>query len=837
MTFLVLTDDTQKVVPRSRIRPTDSAEPNLRAEPLRGEDFQEFIKFVTDPAASSDEPAKDKPPRPPKPPWPPPDSEQPSTSQQPSPPNNDTPTFSPADLIGRTFLLPKNEDGTRRRIRIAEKLDDDLDALERNPTRVKFKCTTKEEDFEEILTFAEIVDYINDEENNTDTYWKFRGIVGHERPLRSDDPNYKGSLYNVKVEWENGEITSEPLSIIAADDPVTCATYAKDNGLLDTPGWKRFKRLATRTKKLLRAINQAKLRSYNTAPKFKYGFEVPRDYAHAMRLDKQNKNTRWADAVALERKQLDDYETFKDNGNKWPDGYQKLKLHLVFDVKHDGRHKARMVADGHLTQVPLESVYSGVVSIRSIRLVAFLAEHFKHALWATDIGNAYLESKTNEKLAFVAGPEFGDREGHVLIVYKALYGLRTSGKRWFEKLSACLRDMGFVPCRADNSIWMRLSKDGKSYEYIATYVDDLLLAMKNPEEVIEKLEKKYKFKLKGTGPVTFHLGMSFYRDDHGVLCMSPKRFINKVVDEYIQHFGCKPKEYSSPILGGSHPELDTSEYLDPAGIERYQSLVGSLQWAVTIGRIDIAPAVMTLSAFRAAPRRGHLECAKRAVGYLYKMRHGVIRVRTDKPDYSDIPKPAHDWLNSIYGNVKEVIPSDAPVPLGEPITLTTYVDANLFHDMLTGRSVTGILHFVNQMPADWYCKKQGTVEAATYGTEIVAARTATDQVIDLRNTMRYLGVPVEDHTVMFGDNKSVVDSAMIPHHKLNKRHHALSFHRVREAVASGMLWFIHIDGKLNPADVLSKHWEYSAVWKHLQPLLFWQGNTMDLADGEHPKQD
>ena len=88
--------------------------------------------------------------------------------------------------------------------------------------------------------------------------------------------------------------------------------------------------------------------------------------------------------------QLDEYETFKENAYKWPEGHQKLKLHLGFDVKPDGRHKARMVADGHLTKIPLESVYSGVVSIRSICLVALLAEHFKHALWATDIGNAYL---------------------------------------------------------------------------------------------------------------------------------------------------------------------------------------------------------------------------------------------------------------------------------------------------------------------------------------------------------------------------------------------------------------------------------------------------------------
>ena len=95
------------------------------------------------------------------------------------------------------------------------------------------------------------------------------------------------------IEWENGEVTSEPLSIVAADDPVTCAIYAKENNLLEAPGWKHFKPIAKREKKLLRMVNQAKLRSYNTAPKYKYGFEVPRNYVHALRLDELNKNTRW----------------------------------------------------------------------------------------------------------------------------------------------------------------------------------------------------------------------------------------------------------------------------------------------------------------------------------------------------------------------------------------------------------------------------------------------------------------------------------------------------------------------------------------------------------------
>ena len=125
-----------------------------------------------------------------------------------------------------------------------------------------------------------------------------------------------------------------------------------------------------------------------------------------------------------------------------------------------------------------------------------------------------------------------------------------------------------------------------------------------------------------------------------------------------------------------------------------------------------------------------------------------------------------------------MLPKDAPIPLGRRVTLTHYFDANLYHDMVSGRSVTGILHLINKTPIDWFTKKQETVETATYGSEFIAARTCVDQVIDLRNTLRYLGVPVHKRSYMFGDNKAVIDSSTQPHSKLHKRHNALSFHRV-----------------------------------------------------------
>jgi hypothetical protein len=727
------------------------------------------------------------------------------------------PIIDPANLIGRTFLKDL-DDGERHRVQIVQLVDDHLDKVKRDPERIKYLCKTKEGEREELISYNEILSYLEAQEQD-DLVWNFRRIVGHEGPLNKDHPDYNGSTYNIKIEWENGEITSEPLNVIAFDDPVTCAIYARENSLLNLPGWKRFKSIAKSEKKFLRMVNQAKLRSYNTAKQYKYGFEVPRNYEDAVRIDQLNGNTKWQDAVQTELDSMNSYQVFDDHGTNVPDGYKKICVYLVFDVKRDGRHKARLVADGHLTEVPLECVYAGVVSLRGIHILVFLAELNQLELWATDIGNAYLEATTSEKLYIIAGGEFGDLKGHILVIHKALYGLRTSGKRWHKRLSDCLCDMGFTPCIAEPDVWLRPKSD--VYEYIGVYVDDLAIVTKEPQVIIDKLVNQHTFKLKGTGPMSFHLGCDYARDEHGVMCISPTKYICKVVDSYKQMFGTSPpSNILSPIEKGDHPEMDTSELLDAEGIERYQSLIGSLQWAVSLGCMDISTAVMTMSSFRAAPREGHLERVKHIVGYMSKMRHGTIRVRTAEPDFLSYGMPHYDWMSTVYGDCHKDIPNDAPPPLGKYVLTSHYVDANLMHNMVSGKSVTGCIHFFNQTPIDSYSKKQSTVETATYGSEFVAARMCTEQIIELRILLRYLGVPIRDQSYMFGDNQAVVKSSTLSEAKLHKRHTLLSFHRVREAVAAKMVIFIHIDGRINPADILSKHWGNRQVWENLQPLMF-----------------
>ena len=462
LTHKLLDDDTKKLLYRSAVRPSDSAHPNKRLVSDGGERSQNpkpivFVRSRQDNSQSATKPMAE---------------------------------YNPDDPIGRTFLLPKNEQGERLRATIKRKVIETsklLDDQHKNAIdKINFHLDVGQGRAETIMSYVQILDHLDQQEQQEDLY-KYRAITGHQGPLSPQDENYKGSKYNVMVEWETGEITDESLSLIAADDPVTCAEYAKKHDLLHLDGSKRLKHIAKNQKQLTRAINQSKIRQVRSSAVYQFGFLIPKDYKQALQLDEQNGNSKWYDATKLEMDQINEYKVFQDHGkaqydprsrkaSNAPNGYQKIRVHLIFAVKHDGRHKARLVAGGHLTPDPIESIYSGVVSIRSLRLVIFLPKLNNLEVWGAHIGNAYLEAKTKEKLYIVAGPEFEELEGHILVIYKALYGLKSSGLRWSQKIHDIMLDMDFSPSKADPCVWLRKAKCANKYEYVAIYVDDVLIA-------------------------------------------------------------------------------------------------------------------------------------------------------------------------------------------------------------------------------------------------------------------------------------------------------------------------------------------------------------------------
>ncbi len=405
-------------------------------------------------------------------------------------------------------------------------------------------------------------------------------------------------------------------------------------------------------------------------------------------------------------------------------------------------------------------------------------------------------------------------EGHILLIHKALYGLRTSGARWHEHFADTLCDLGFTPCKADPDVWMK--NCGTHYEYICVYVDNLAIAMRNPQEFIDVLVNDCGYKLKGVGPMEYHLGADIYCESDGTLCFGAKSFISRLLRTYESIFGVQPKEYSSPLDCNDHPELETSDELPELDIKRFQLLIGALQWANSLCCFDIQCAVMTLGRFRAAPRIGHMMRVQCICGYLSKTPDAAICFRIGIPDTTILVEPPRQKWEYDYGNMSEELPFDMPVPLGNSVRISTFEDAHLLHDHVTGRSAMGILHFVSQMPVEWFSKRQNTVETASYGSEFVVACTATEQIIDLRYRICMLGAPLDGPAWMLGDNESVVNSATIPHLSLMKRHNASAYHLVREVIAAKILHFCH---------VLAKFLPWATSWSLIEPILFWKGDT------------
>jgi hypothetical protein len=194
MTFKVRTDDTHKIIYCSNIRSADDSKTcNLRLDPINDDISSLVICSCHDSSHHG---------------------------EQHSPPNSDHGLsmliINPHDLVGRTFLLPQQEDGQRFCARIVKALDDYESDLGTQPECIRFLCSAKQDgEFEEILSYSELMDSLKSQEDGEGNMWKFRCIAGHQGPLLHNDKDYNGSLYNVMIEWENGEITAEPLSIIA----------------------------------------------------------------------------------------------------------------------------------------------------------------------------------------------------------------------------------------------------------------------------------------------------------------------------------------------------------------------------------------------------------------------------------------------------------------------------------------------------------------------------------------------------------------------------------------------------------------------------------------------
>ena len=468
------------------------------------------------------------------------------------------------------------------------------------------------------------------------------------------------------------------MRIIRSTDPVTVANYSISKKLYGKTGWRWIKDYLPdgRTVNLLRRILKVNRKRLNGGTKYMFGIPIPRNTRQAYEFNKNNGNTAWTDAIAEEMEKISSFGTFEATPirARLPQGYQHVPLHMCFAVKWDRRHKARLVAGGNWTEPDRTDVYSGVVTTEAVRIGLLVAAANDLEVRVGDVGNAYLHSQTREKIDTYTGPEFGPLQGRCLIILKALYGLRTSGARWHETFANDLMRLGFTPMRADPNMWIRLHRSG--YEYITVYVDNVLVFSKRADVVMEKLQEIYK--MKGVGRPELYLGGNMaYFPGSAVMYTSAEKYLTVLLKRLEENLGIRLKNYSSLMEAEYHPELEASPVLGEHDHSIYRMLVGSAQWAVTLGRADIAFAVSTMARFSAMPREGHLSAMFRLYGYLKGSLKAKIIYDTRVPDYSALlgcQEP--DWMEMYPGACEEIDSEKDPQPRGAEVVVSAYVNAD-----------------------------------------------------------------------------------------------------------------------------------------------------------------
>ena len=666
-----------------------------------------------------------------------------------------------------------------------------------------------DDDGRRLQVMQEIVDHVKTNNAIADDENAYYSTKSGRKPKRTT----KG--WKFLVEWKDGTSSWIPLVDMKESYPVQVADYAMANNIANEPAFRWWVPFVL--KKRERILKKVKTKYWSTS--HKYGLELPKSVSHALEIDKRTGTEFWRIAIEKEiRNVFPAFDFVEGDDSKVPPGYTFVETYFVFDIKMDLTRKARLVARGSMTEPTKEETFASVVSRDTVRLFFLLAALNDVELLSCDIQNAYLSAPNKEKIwtkfADQLGPEYVGRKA---IISKALYGLRSSGRSFRDFLAMNLRELGFISSKADPDLWMRpavKSNGDKIYEYVISYVDDLIFQGLDPKGFMDKLGTRFTLKPGSIKEPDTYLGVDIKKfrihmsDEPEKVrwAFESTSYVKKAISEIEKELEDANLKLipnaKTPIASGYRPELDMSPELGSRQLNYYQGLIGVLRWICEIGRIDILMPVSILSRYLVSARKGHLEQVFHIFAYLKHHPRSTMVFDDTVPSYRGERFVKCDW-SEFYPDAMEAIPDNMPEARGKEVTMSCFVDADHAGCRETRRSHSGILLFVNRAPIMWYSKRQNTVEASTYGSELLAMRLAIEMIEGLRYKIRMMGVPLEEECAVFCDNSAVVTNTK-PESTLKKKHAAINYHRVREAIAAGTIKVAKEGTQTNLADILTK---------------------------------
>ncbi|KAI0993402.1 hypothetical protein K3495_g14782, partial [Podosphaera aphanis] len=496
---------------------------------------------------------------------------------------------------------------------------------------------------------------------------------------------------------------------------------------------------------------------------------IPQNYKEA--VGGPNKSN-WQIAIDEELDSLSEKNVFTPVTHV-PHDRKPIGSRWVFTVKSDGRFKARLVAQGfsQIHGVDYFDTYSPTLRMDSLRILLAVATFNDWEIDQVDVKTAYLEGDLDEVI-FMRSPE-GMKTTKYVRLNKSLYGLKQSGKAWYEKLDNRLTNIGFKKSDCDGCVYIHLS----NRVVVGVYVDDLVICgslVENVRKLKEKLTSY--FPIKDLGPIQTIIGWKVYRDrSRRILKITQAPYIH----DKINSFGLKDaKKYESPMEGYSGL-LPAREDEQPADESAYPSAIGSLGYAANSTRPDISFATYQLARFNASPAVRHWKSACRVFRYLKATEDYCIT-------YNFGPS-----TDNITDNKMAVI----------------YSDSDYASDVSTRRSVSGYSLMLGGGPVCWQSKRQKSVATSTTEAEYIALFEASKQAIWVSRFLRELHVEGQlvgkNGMLVYTDNQSALALARGTN-STKAKHIDVAYHFSRNCVNDGTIRIEYIPTEDMLADILTK---------------------------------
>jgi len=445
--------------------------------------------------------------------------------------------------------------------------------------------------------------------------------------------------------------------------------------------------------------------------------------------------------------------------NEEYDGLESLPTWAIATIKYDDRNrpkraKYRLVVLGNLNYHPWskESTAAPVLSQLELRLLTSLAVYHKRVLKNCDVKQAFIQSTLPSDEEYFLRPPAGcprSKPGQYWRLLRSLYGLKRAPKLWFEMLSSHLQAMGLKSSPNSPCLFTGVLVPGEPPIFVGIYVDDIIYFSTS-----DSVEKQFEENLSTIGTVDFmgqvslFLGTEFswitHADGHITVSLTQQSFIETLIES----LGIKSthtSHFTTPFRSGhiidSIPRDNISSTERDELRLRYQSLVGSLNWLAHTTRPDLSTVVSLLAQHQSDPSYGHYEAALHVTQYL--------------------------------ANTK------------------TFMSA-YYIDLL------GPLH--------WLSKRQKVTAASSAEAEIYATDECVKFLLELSQILEFLGVKdifMPSTSIIFNDNNGCVQWSKAATSK-GLRHIPMRENRIRENIVSKFVKILHIDGKINLADVFTK---------------------------------